>query len=427
MKENDKNKESSYLKYSDVNNLYGWPISQKLLVNGFECIKNTSQFNEDFIKNYNEESDEEYFHEVDVQYFEKLHELHNDLLFLPERMELEKVEKLVTNLDDKTEYVIHLRNLKQALIRGLVLKKVHRVIKFKQKAWLNSYIDMNIKPREKAKNDFEKYFFKLMYNAVFGKTMENVKKHIKHIKLVTIGRRRNYLVSEPNYHTTKFFTEMYEFWYDYVKPKYGENAKLCYMNTDSFIVHVKADNIYKGVAEDVETRFDTSNFELHKPLPKGKNKKVIQLMKDELVGQIMKELRAKRYSYLKDNNDEDKKAKGTQKCVMKRNLKFQDYKNCLEAAQFENKINHLEKNNIDVDSLKEDQKEFIKNNKLMLETQPWFRSENHNAFAEEIDNIALISNDDKRIQSIESIERYACGMNKVLVCKKEQIKCNNII
>ena len=142
------------------------------------------------------------------------------------------------------------------------------------------------------------------------------------------------------------------------------------VNTDSFIVHVKADDIYKGVAEDVETRFDTSNFELHKPLPKGKNKKVIQLMKDELVGQIMKELRAKRYSYLKDNNDEDKKAKGTQKCVMKRKLKFQDYKNCLEAAQFENKINHLEKNNIDVDSLKEDQKEFIKNNKLILETQP---------------------------------------------------------
>ena len=103
-------------------------MSQKLPVNNFEWIKDTSQFNEDFIKNYNEESDEGYFLEVDVQYLEKLHELHNDLPFLPERMKIEKVEKLVTNLHDKTEYVIHIRNLKQALNHGLVLKKVHRVI-----------------------------------------------------------------------------------------------------------------------------------------------------------------------------------------------------------------------------------------------------------------------------------------------------------
>ena len=143
------------------------------------------------------------------------------------------------------------------------------------------------------------------------KTMENVRKH-KNIELVTTERRRKYLVSEPNYHSTKFFTEnllaiemrktqivmnkpvylglsildlnktvMYEFWYDYVKPKYGENAKLCYMYTDSFLVHVKTDDNYKHIAEDVETRFDTSNFKIDRPLPKGKNKKVIGLMKDE--------------------------------------------------------------------------------------------------------------------------------------------------
>ena len=134
MKDYDKNKESSYLNYWDVNNLYGWAMSQKLPVNNFEWIKDTSQFNEDFIKNYNEESDEGYFLEVDVQYLEKLHELHNDLPFLPERMKIEKVEKLVANLHDKTEYVIHIRNLKQALNHGLVLKKVHRVIKFNQNA-----------------------------------------------------------------------------------------------------------------------------------------------------------------------------------------------------------------------------------------------------------------------------------------------------
>ena len=116
------------------------------------------------------------------------------------------------------------------------------------------------------------------------------------------------------------------------------------MDTDSFIVHVKTESIYKGIAKDVEKRFDTSNFELDRPLPKGKNKKVIELMKDELGGQIMKKFvgfRAKAYSYLKDNNDEDKKEKGTKKCVIRIKLKFQDYKNCLEAAQIENKINHF--------------------------------------------------------------------------------------
>ena len=196
-----------------------------------------------------------------------------------------------------------------------------------------------------------------MNNAVFGKTTENVKKHLS-IKLVTTERSRNYLVSVSNYQTTKFFTEnllaievrktqilmnkpvylglsildlsktvMYEFWYDYVKPKYGENAKLCYMDTESFHVHVKTDDNYKYISEDVETKFDTSNFEIDRPLPKGKNKKVIALMKDELGRQIMKEfvgLRVKTYSCLKDNNDEDKKAKGTKTFVLKRKLKFQD-------------------------------------------------------------------------------------------------------
>ena len=158
------------------------------------------------MKNYNKESDGGYFLEVNVQYLEKLHQLHNDLPLLPERIKIEKVEKLVANLHDKTEYVIHIRNLKQALNHRLVLKKVHRVIKFNQNAWLKPYIDMNTDLRKKAKNDFEKDFFKLMNNAVFGKTMENVRKH-RDIKLVTTERRRNYLVSEPNYHTTKLLTE----------------------------------------------------------------------------------------------------------------------------------------------------------------------------------------------------------------------------
>ena len=167
------------------------------------------------------------------------------------------------------------------------MKKVHRVIKLNPKAWVKPYIDINTNLRQKAKNNFENHFFKLMNNPVFGKTIENVRKQ-KNIKLVATERRRNYLVSEPNYHTTKSFTEnllaiemrktqtlmnktvylglsildlsktvMNEFWYDYVKPKYGENVKICYMDTNRLIVHVKTNYIFKDIAKDVQKRFDT--------------------------------------------------------------------------------------------------------------------------------------------------------------------------
>ena len=139
---------------------------------------------------------------------------------------------------------------------------------------------------------------------------------------------------------------MHKFWHDCVKPKYKEKAKLCYMDTDSFIVYVKTDDIYKDIAENVETRFSTSNSEWDRPLPKGRNKKVIGLMKDELPGKIMKEfvaLRAKAYGYLVDEGSEDKKGKGKKKCLIKRNLKFKGYNNCFKATQFENKIKQLEK------------------------------------------------------------------------------------
>ena len=214
-------------------------------------------------------------------------------------------------------------------------------------------------------------------------------------------------------------TVMYELWYDYLKPKYGENVKLFYMDTDSFIVHVKTDDIYKDIAEDVEKRYGTSNYEIDKPLPKGKNEKVIGLMKNELGGQIMKEfagLREKTYSYLKENSNENKKANGKKKCVIKRKLKFQDYKNCLRATQIENIKNYLEKKKIDVDCLKEDK------NKRILKKQQRFKSERHNVFTEEINKIGLSSNDDKRIQSINSIETHAHGTSKNLICKKEKMK-----
>ena len=170
--------ESSYLTYLDTNNLYGWAMSQKLPINGFMWYDDyLSDFNENFIKNYDENSDEGYFLEVDVEYPKQLFGSHNGLPFFPERRKLEKVEKLVCSVEDKEKYVIHVRALKQALNNELKFKKVHIVIAFQQKAWLKPYMDMNTKLRKEAKSEFEKDFFKLMNNSVFGKTMENVRKH----------------------------------------------------------------------------------------------------------------------------------------------------------------------------------------------------------------------------------------------------------
>ena len=169
---------------------------QKLPINKFEWTEDTSKFNEDFVKNYNEENINDIFLKL----------MFNILKNYKERMKIEKVEKLVTNLHDKTEYVIHITNLK-ALIHGLVLKKVVRVIKFNQNTCVKPYIDMNTKLLKKAKINFEKNFFKLMYNAIFWKTVKNVKKQ-RVIKFVTIERSRNYLVSKLNYRTIKLITKI---------------------------------------------------------------------------------------------------------------------------------------------------------------------------------------------------------------------------
>ena len=224
-------------------------MCKKLPVSNFTWRKDLSIFTEIFIKNYDENSDTGYILEVDIKYPKELFNKHKDLPFLPERMKINKCSKLVCTLYDKENYVIHIRALKQALNHGLVLKKVHKVIKFYQEAWLKPYIDMNTKLRTEAKNDFEKDFFKLMNNSVFGKTMENVRNH-RDIKIVTTNKQRNKYASEPNYHTTKrisknlLIMEMkktevkmnkpiylgqaildisktltYEFWYDYIKLK----------------------------------------------------------------------------------------------------------------------------------------------------------------------------------------------------------------
>ena len=181
-------------------------MAQKLLVNDFKWAKQEqlSKFNKDFIKNYDENSDIGYFLEVDIDYPKELFTLHKDLSFLPESKKVNKVEKLICGIEDKEKYVIHIRALKQALNCELRLKKVHRIIQFKEKAWLRVYIDMNTELRKNAKNEFEKNFFKLMNNFVFGKTMENVRNH-RDMKLATSEKRRKQLVSEPNYYPHKNF------------------------------------------------------------------------------------------------------------------------------------------------------------------------------------------------------------------------------
>ena len=146
------------------------------------------KFNEEFIKNYDEDSNKGYIFETDVEYPKNLHDLHSDLPFLPERMKINKCNKLLCNLYDKNNYVVHIRSLQQALDHGLILKKVHRVIQFNQEAWLKEYIDMKTELRKQAKNDFEEDLFKLINNSVFGKTMENTRKH-RDIKLVTTNKR----------------------------------------------------------------------------------------------------------------------------------------------------------------------------------------------------------------------------------------------
>ena len=242
---------------------------------------------------------------------------------------------------------------------------------------------MNTELRKKAKNDFEKDFLKLMNNVVFGKTMENVRK-LRDIKLVATNKRRNQLVTEPNYHTTKRFSknllaiEMKKTKVKMNKPIY---LGLSILETSKILMYEFWYD-YQDIADDVECKFDTSSYEVDRPLSAGKNKKVIGLMKYELGGKIIKEfvaLRPKTYSRLTDDCKEAIKAKGTKKCVTKRELKFNDYKDCLL------------------------------NENVLLKSQQRFKSELHDVYTEDVNKIALSSNDDKRLQNFDKITTYSYG------------------
>ena len=191
---------TSFLQYLDANNLYGWAMNQPLPTGGFKWVNDLTPNQIAKLENKG------YLLEVDVKYPKELHDSHNELPFMCKKMKINRVEKLVPNLYDKKKYVIHIRALVQALKHRLILEKVHRIIEFNQSTWLKPYIDFNMELRTKAKNDFEKDFFKLMNNAVFGKTMENIRKH-KDIKLVT--NKKAYLknVMKPNFKSGVLYGE----------------------------------------------------------------------------------------------------------------------------------------------------------------------------------------------------------------------------
>ena len=330
---------SKYLTYLDANNLYGAAMSMKLPTHGFKWM-NKYELNN--LENYS------CILEVDLEYPKELHDLHNDYPLAPEQIEVNKVEKLIPNLRYKEKYVLHHKNLKQYLDIGLELTCIHRGIKFEESEWLKPYIDMNTKLRTKANNNFEKDFFKLMINSVFGKTMENIRSRVN-IKLVNDREKAKKLTAKPNFKHLNIFCEeliavhmkrtsltfdkpvylgmcildlsktiMYEFHYKYIKPKYGDKAKLLFTDTDSLMYEIKMEDFYKDISGDVKDRFDTSDYPPNHPsgIPTGCNKKVLGVFKDEVAGRNIEEfvgLRAKLYSYKMFEGKESKKCKGVKK------------------------------------------------------------------------------------------------------------------
>ena len=185
-------------------------------------------------------------------------------------------------------------------------------------------------------------------------------------------------------------TLMYEFWYDYIKPKYKDKAKLCYMDTDSFVIHIKTEDFFEDISNDVERWFDNNDDNDKRPLPMGMNKKVIGVFKGKLGGKITKEccvLRAKTYSYLMDDDSEKKKAKGIKKYVIKRRL------------------------------MSENNKDSLFNNKTILKSQLRFKSNHHDMYTDKVNKIALSSNDNKRLQTFDRVTTYPYGTNAFKVCE----------
>ena len=434
MKEYDEKAPSKYIMYLDANNLYGWAMSQYLPTGGFRWMTE-KQINKIDLAKYKDDSKKGLILEVDLEYPEELHDLHNEYPLGPEKVRVTEdmlseyckgiadkygistglVGKLIPTLGKKEKYVLQYRNLQLYIDLGLKVTKVHRVLQFNQSPWLKQYIDFNTEKRTNAKNAFEKDFFKLMNNSVFGKTMENIRKRVD-VRLVTDEKKLLKLTSKPTYVSSKIFNEnlvavhkiketltlnrpayvgtcildlsktlMYDFHYNYIKSKYGDKAKLLFTDTDSLTYEIEAKDVYQDFWND-KHKFDNSDYPESSPYYDKANKKVIGKFKDEAAGVPICEfvgLRSKVYSYMKDNQKGGKTAKGIKKNVIKNNIMHDDYK------------------------------ETLFNNKQMYHKMKTIRSDNHELGSYEINKVSLSCFDDKRYIYEDGVTSYAYGHKNI--------------
>ena len=388
----DRAQPKNYITYLDANNLYGWAMSLPLPKKNFHW-KRVMPTEEQIMKmKWN--SKKGWILEVDLEYPAQLHDAHNDYPLTPEKKVIKpeqmseyqrrlmadldlttpETEKLVLTLEDKEKYVVHYGNLQFYLRQGMRLKKEHRVIKFDQEAWMEPYIRMNTEFRKQAKSDFETDFYKLMNNSVFGKTMENLRNRVD-VKIVRdwetdkirkllsspsfdrytifgndmagIHMRKTKLVLNKPVYTGMTILEnskilMYDFFYNHLKAKYGENCELVYTDTDSLILDIQTEDVYKDMQEN-SWLYDTSNFPKDHPLYNETNKKVLGKMKDECAGDAIYEVvavRSKMYSVLSKKNI--RKAKGVKKNVIEKETTHEHYKEALFGRkQFMHKMKIL--------------------------------------------------------------------------------------
>ena len=385
---------SSFILYKDANNLYGHAMIQPLPICDFKWMEDPSGFN---VKTIEDEAETGYILEVDLEYPKELHDLHSDYPLAPEKMLIThemlspyqqslkeelgykpaKVEKLLPNLWNKERYVVHYRNLKFYIEQGMKLTKIHRVLQFKQEAWLKPYIEKNTILRAAAVNGFEKDFFKLMNNSMFGKTMEDVRRRIdvklmttpsqfvKHASKVTYKRsvtfvnkeeKEEYLVGLEAQRTSVKLNKpiytgftvlelsklhMYDYHYNHVMKKYGlQKAKLLFTDTDSLTYLIETKDVYQDIQED-QNLYDTSNYDKEHFLYSEMNKKVGKF-KDETAGDPVMEfvgLRAKMYSMVTRGGKDKKAGKGIKKSVLKKEVKHEDFKDCLmEKREYQHQM-----------------------------------------------------------------------------------------
>lgn len=367
----------------------GIAMQQKLPVSNFRWL-DEDEVDAFDITEVDGNEDDGYILECDLEYGQHLHEKHNDFPMAAERIRvpidsfgkyqtelmnnlnikyMEHQTKLIPHLNDRKNYTLHVKNLNYYLGMGLVLTKIHRILTFKQQAWLKPYIDFNTNQRMFAKNNFEKDFFKLMNNAVFGKGMENKRNRIS-VKLVNDFKKAKWYIAKPQYMShdilchnlvsfrlqactvtldkaiytgftilelSKLF--ILEFHYGFVKRVYGDKAKLLMTDTDSLSYEIQTTDIYKDMKFHEEL-FDFSEYPVNHPLFSVRNNKVLGKMKDEAKGNILFKfvgLGPKAYGFLGSESCtrtfEKKALKGIPKHIQKRSVQFDLLEEILDSEE----------------------------------------------------------------------------------------------